>query len=199
MKPSELDHLLKSAPPPEPSGPYWDEFPKRVMAKVHWQTHEPGSSRRQPDLRRRVPAWALGLAAACVVIAAFGIGFWRGRESGPDDRQLAAARKYYQEVEALFPNQVRAIAFGRQGPSLTLADRADVPPSTPFYLKICGPKGCQEFITFSGQQIQIDGEKCEVLADGRGRIIIVGKDAVWSAETSSKAVRVEAKPLGTAM
>jgi hypothetical protein len=67
-------------------------------------------------------------------------------------------------------------------------------------LKICGPDGCQRFVTFSGQEIRVNGEACEVLVDHQGRVVLVGRDTVWSgSESTGKAgnFRIEARPLGT--
>jgi hypothetical protein len=97
----------------------------------------------------------------------------------------------------MFPNQVQAIVFDKNGPRLVLADHANVPRSTPYYLKICATSGCEELVTFSGQQVQFNGEKYEVLADGKGQIILLGKSRVLAETASSGPVRVEARPIGT--
>ncbi len=195
MNDNELDLLMKSVPAPKRADDYWSEFPKRVTAKIHWQNQRGGSPAPIRKTRFRV-LWGLGLATACILIGFF---WGSGTEMTPVPAppQLAEAKKYYEEIEALFPNQVQAIVFDRQGPHLVLADKANVPSSPPFYVKVCGPKGCQGFVTFSGQQIQVNGESCEVLADEQGRIILVGADRVWSGNQASGAIRVEAKPLST--
>ena len=128
----------------------------------------------------------------------FFLGFWRGQRSLSDDPQLAAARKYFHEIEALFPNQVQAIVFDQRGTQLVLAQEPNVPASPPLYLKVCGPKGCQRFVTFSGQQIRVNGDVCDVLADGRGEVLLVGRQLLWSgskAVAASGGYQVEARAL----
>ena len=194
MNNDELNNLLKSAGLPARADGYWDEFPGRVRAKIQWQPQADAQSLPGRDRRPGWPAWAFGLAAACVVIG-FGIGFWRGRSAGDTDRQFALAQKYYREIATLFPNQIQAIVLDADGPHLVLAQKPDVPDSTPYFVKICGSDGCHSFVTFSGQQVQVNGEKCEVLADARGQVLVVGDHAVWSEASPSGAVRVVARPL----
>jgi hypothetical protein len=95
------------------------------------------------------------------------------------------AQKYFHEIEGLFPNQLQAIVLDQTGARLVLSPAADVPRSPPLYLRICGPDGCQRFVTFSGQQIRVNGEACEVLVDRRGRVLLVGRDTVWSGSDPS--------------
>jgi len=66
------------------------------------------------------------------------------------------------------------------GARLVLSPAADVPRSPPLYLRICGPAGCQRFVTFSGQQIRVNGQACEVLVDRQGQIMLVGPKLFWS-------------------
>jgi hypothetical protein len=190
MTNKEIDEVLKSAAVPERPEEYWRQFPKSVMAKLHWRagvSSVPGPARGiKPFL-----AWGLGFAAACIV-AGF---ILQVRPSPVKNDQLAAVRKCYQEVEALFPNQVQAIVFDEQGTHLVLAAKADVPASPPLYLKVCGPKGCEGVVTFSGQQIPFNGENCEVLADANGKVMLVGNHEVWVGANPSGNVHVEAKPL----
>jgi hypothetical protein len=199
MNQTDLDRLLKSVQPPARSAEYWDTFPNQVTARLDAPATVADVPRSSPgSLFFFRFAWAAGLAAFCVILG-YAIGFRRGHESTVTDAQLAQAGKYYREIEALFPNQIRAIVFERQGPRLILADHADVPASTPLCVKICGPDGCREFITFSGQQIPVNGENCEVLADARNRVLLLGKNRVWSESDSSGSIRVAARPLGAAL
>lgn len=196
MNNDELDKVLRSAPAPPRSDGYWNDFPKRVMAKLHWQskTSEIPAPRRKASF---MVLWSAGLATACVLI-----GFFFGQRQGSHESrlgtpQLMEAKKCYEEIEAMFPHQIRAIVFDQHGAHLVLADKADVPASPPFYVKVCGPAGCQGFVTFSGQQIPVNGENCEVLADEQGRIMLVGNNHVWTGNDMSSAIRVESKPLTT--
>jgi hypothetical protein len=208
MNDAELNEILKRAPVPEREADYWARFPGRVMAELE--------RRRQaapaPAKTHASSAWAWtgvlrmllsrsALAAAVVVIClglGFYLGFWRGQRSLSNDPQLAAARKYFHEIEALFPNQVQAIVFDQHGTHLVLAQEPNVPASPPLYLKVCGPKGCQRFVTFSGQQIRVSGDVCDVLADGRGEVLLVGRQLVWSgaeAVAEGGSYQVEARAL----
>ena len=166
MNNADLDKLLKTARVPERGGDYWQEFPKRVLRCLN-RARTPRVSRPRPQ-RAAAWAWGLGLAAACVA-AGFFFGFRQGRV-GPEERQLAALQKIYREVAVLFPNQLRAIIIDEQGPRLVLAEKPNVPSSDPLYVRICQAKRCQTFITFSGQQIRVNGEVFDVLADGSGGV-----------------------------
>jgi hypothetical protein len=209
MKDSELDQLLKSAPVPDRPQAYWDRFSALVLAKAHWlQTQTPAGAARprgQPfGLRPRLRFAALSLAFAVIVLLlGLALLLLPARRHPITNSQLATARKYFQEIETLFPNQVQAIVFDQQGPHLALAERADVPASSPLYLRICGAGGCKDYLTFSGQEIQVDGEQITVLADARGGIILTGNQFVWSSRGEmhdDKALKIEARNLGlTAM
>jgi hypothetical protein len=54
-------------------------------------------------------------------------------------------------------------------------------------------------VTFSGQEIQVNGQKLTVLSDARGGIILTGKQFLWS-NTGQIAMqnhlKIEAKDLG---
>ena len=204
MKNSELDQILKSAPVPDRPGAYWDQFPQRVMAKTNWLRTRADAGANHPRtepfwLRSRFQFATVGLGLAIIgLLLGFVLGFWQGRNLSITGPQLAAARKYFQEIETLFPGQVQAIVFDQQGPHLVLAERSNVPASSPLYLRICGPKGCQDYVTFSGQQIRFNGETCEVLLDRQGNVLLVGQQWVLStAQASAKNARyqVAARPL----
>lgn len=178
MNNAELDKLLKSAPVPDRSAEFWEQFPKRVTAKIHWQSQRLAAA---PEARRQAfpSAWAMAAAAACFVLA-LTLTLYRSQLRRDAAGEVARAEKYYREIEAMFPNQVQAIIFDDQGPRLALAEQANVPKSTPLYLKVCGPRGCQQFVTFSGQQIRVNGDTCDVLLDAAGNVLLVGRQFVWS-------------------
>ncbi len=110
--------------------------------------------------------------------------------------------KVIRETLALFPNRVRAIVQDEHGLHLVLSDTDDVPASPPLYVSICDGKKCSSFVTFSGQEIQIAGQKVTVLADARGGIILTGNQFVWSNAERTHAgdhLKIEAKNLGPAV
>jgi hypothetical protein len=208
MKDQALNEILKRAAVPERGAEYWEQLPGRVMAKLERRRNRAGAVDRQGltsswtspfhSLLHR-PALALGIAAICLALGLV-LGSWKARRSPGRDPQLAAAGKYFHELEALFPNQLQAIVFDQQGTHLLLAPEANLPASPPLYVKVSGPAGCQRFITFSGQQISLNGEVCDVLVDHQGNVMLVGRQLVWSsARANAKAGRytIEAKPLQT--
>jgi hypothetical protein len=219
MTDHELDTMLKSVPVPERPADYWERFPKRVLAKLHWRQGGAEAASRTdapargigwgrqlrtlataPQLRRVLPALALGTAAVCVLLG-FALGFRQGQRFAVTEPQLAQARKCFQEIEGLFPNQVRAIVFDQQRSRLVLSEQADVPTSPPLYVKISGPHGCLSYVTFSGQQIRINGDVFDVLVDRQGDVLLVGRNLVWSSGAGTAqagAYRITAKPLEVA-
>jgi hypothetical protein len=208
MNDSELEEALKSAPVPERPRTYWAEFPLRVMARAQrLETHsEPGA--RRPRAVPFGPSSTLGFAAfgvGLMVIAlllSFAFGWRQGRPEPITGSQLTAARKCFREIEALFPNQVQAIVFDQDGPRLVLAEEPNVPASVPLYVRIRGPKGSRNYVTFSGQQIRFNGEVCEVLLNHLGHVLLVGHQAVWSptqALVTSTRYQVAACPLETTL
>lgn len=195
MKKPDLDSILKRARLPEIPEESLELFPRRLVARL--KRHEAPSR-----VARSFLSWlalAFGLAA-CVLIA-FAIGHWRGRmeqNSGPD---VLANAKLIQETLVMFPNRVRAIVRDKHGLRLILSDKADVPASTPIYVRICDGKNCSTLVTFSGQEIQMAGQKVTVLADAQGGIILEGSHFVWSSTArmyASKHLKIEARNLGSA-
>jgi hypothetical protein len=215
MNNRELEQLLKSAPTPQWPEEYRSQFPRRVMAKIHWrgtanpeavgtrstasQTPYKTGTRWNASLPR-LATLGFGLAAVCIILG-FVLGSWHGRRGLTDAQELAQARRCYREIAGLFPNQLQGIVFDQQGAKLVLADKPDVPPSPPLYVKICGPAGCNSFVTFSGQQIRVNGDVFEVLVDHRGDVLVVGRNSAWSSEHSAANTgryRITAKPLEVA-
>jgi hypothetical protein len=210
MNDAELNEVLKRTAVPEREVDYWEQFPGGVTAEIKRRARAP---RTLPEAgadnawfwaavfqsRGAKAAFAFGLAAICIAVG-FVLSLRHGQQSPGNGSQLAEARKYYREIEALFPNQVQAIVFDQQGAHLVLAPEPNLPSSPPLYLKICGPKGCQRFVTFSGQQIRVNGDVCDVLTDGQGHVLLVGRQLVWSgaqAAASSGEYQIEARALET--
>lgn len=219
MNDRDLDRLLKTAQVPERAADYWEEFPVGVIRALRQREDVKQSRRQRFAPFRPVLALGAGLAVVCLAIC-LGIGFWKGsRGAGartasighsPDQDQspleggsvvgVAEAQKLYREIIQLFPNQVREIIFDQNGPHLLLADRADVPSFSPLFVRICGPKECQHIVTFSGQQIRINGETVDVLVGPKDEIILAGAAALWSstrAESRLGSYQIQAEPLET--
>ncbi len=176
---SNLDKMLKGVHVPERPMEYWDQFSGRVMTHL-----------RQQNLRtintphhRIFFAWGLGLVTTCIVLG-FIIGFWSGHSK--KTASLAGYQKLYHELTNMFPNQVLAVIIDDRGTKLVLAENANIPSSTPLLLKICKGKQCQDVITLSGQQVQVNGETCEVLLDAHGNVILVGNNWYWSSKDSKQ-------------
>lgn len=173
----ELDQLLLSVPVPEPSDTYWQEFPADMTRMARSSTIRSTATPRSdgPTVRW---AFGVGLAAACVAIA-FLIGYRAGTKPSTPVTTIASEEKCLREVETMFPHQLRAIIFEKGGARLLLSDNADVPQSTPIYLKVCDGKNCQSILTFSGQQVPIKGELCDVLVDVKQNVLVVGEQQFW--------------------
>ena len=198
MKDRELNDVLKRAAVPERGEDYWERFPSQVTAEVERRRQHARAVRiaDAPVLGAadgssmwpwatafralvRKPGFVLTVAAVCLALG-FVLGSWSGQRSPGTDFQLMEARKYFHELEALFPHQLQAIVFDQQGTHLVLAPEPNLPASPPLYLKISGPKGSQRFITFSGQQIHLNGDVCDVLLDHQGKVLVVGRETLWS-------------------
>jgi hypothetical protein len=176
----ELDRLLRHACPPKRDATYWLEFPAQVTRELRRNVVGPRAA--VMGRTNTLKLWAgLGFATACL-IATFFFGFWHGQRHLNHNVNAADAKKYLHELQALFPNQVRAVIFDERGSHLVLSDKADVPPSDGIFVKLCDQQECQRILTFSGQQIQWRGEAFDVLADQKGGVILVGKHSVFSTE-----------------
>jgi len=216
MNDKELNEVLKRAAVPERGADYWERFPDRVMAEMERLGQAARTERKAAAsvgagtdasnawswatvLRSLVnkPAFALGMAAVCLTLG-FVLGLRRGQRSSGSDPQLAEAQQYFREIQGLFPHQLQAIVFDQQGAHLVLAQEPNLPASPPLYLKICGPKGCQRIVTFSGQQIRVNGDVCDVLVDHQGNVLVVGRQLVWAGSPSHgtrSPYEIEARPL----
>jgi hypothetical protein len=196
MNKPELESILKKARLPEILGESLEIFPRQIVARLKRDDPPTRSARVfSPHL-----AWAFGLVA-CVIIA-FAIGHWRGRmETGTiPATDSVASTTFIRETMAMFPNRVRAIVQDERGINLVLSDNADVPVSPPLYVRICDGEHCSSFVTFSGQEIQIAGQKVTVLADTHGGVILAGQHFIWSDNERVYAaghLKITAKNLGS--
>jgi hypothetical protein len=193
MNQPELNSILKKARTPERLEEFWAEFPQQVTR---------GLNRARTENYRQKQNWfprlAWGFATVICILAAFAIGHWRGQVETKGSTDVLADANVVQETLAMFPNQVRAIVQDERGINLILSDNSDVPASPPIYVRICDGKHCSSLVTFSGQEIQIAGQKVMVLSDARGGIILTGNQFVWSSTARTYAgnhLKIEAKPL----
>jgi hypothetical protein len=196
MNNSELDALLKKARTPERPEEFWEEFPQQVTRGLN--------RARTENFRPRqnwFPQLAWGFATAICIVAAFAAGHWRGRMEAKASSDVLADATMVRETLAMFPNQVRAIVQDEHGLNLVLSDNADVPASPPIYVSIYDGKHRSSLVTFSGQEIQIAGQKLTVLSDAQGGIILMGNDFAWSSRDPAYAkndLKIQAKNLGQA-
>lgn len=198
MKKSELDAMLKKARAPQPPEEFWEEFPQQIVR----QLNRPPVENRDPH-RNWVPRLAWVLTTAACILFAFALGHWHGRmqTAGNPAADILANAKLVRETLAMFPNQVRAIVEDNSGIHIVLSDQNNVPASIPLYVRICDGKNCSSVVTFSGQEIQVAGQKMTVLGDSQGGIILMGNNFVWSSDGkmySDKGLKIEAKSLSVA-
>ena len=207
MTNSELEKLLKSVPQPGRPAAYWEEFPGRVQSNLRQSpeasaTRSANSKPSSPDfsLFRFLPrlAWVSAVAILCLSVG-FGIGHWHKTTQVPDFA-LLQNETTVRGILTMFPNRVIAIIQTEQGLQLVLSDNPDVPTSPPLWIKVGEGKQGQAAVTFSGQEIQIGGEKMTVLSDAQGGVILMAKQLIWSSTAPSQTpnkLKIQAKSLGT--
>jgi hypothetical protein len=197
MNQPELDSILKKARLPEIPRESLEMFPRRIVARLKRNSPPTRATRNfSPHL-----AWAFGLAACAVIAFAVGQKHGRIKTETISAKDALANVKVIRETLALFPNRVRAIVQDERGLNLVLSENDDVPASTPLYVRICDGNHCSSFVTFSGQEIQVAGQKVTVLTDARGGIILTGSQFVWSNTERTYAgnhLKIEARNLGSA-
>lgn len=197
MNDSELNRILKAARVPDRPGEFWDRLPKGVAARLHWQ---PSATAESPRARRWLQrlSWGCALMGTCLAV-----GFWSGQRHASKITvgTLLQNEKLIRETLSMFPNRVRAIVQDERGvTSLVLSDSDDVPVSTPLWVEIQDGKRRADFVTFSGQQIQVHGRSITVLDDARGGVMLVGNDFVWSSADQAFgniSFKVQGKSLGS--
>ncbi len=197
MTDAELDKKLNAARSPKLESEYLEDFPRTVFAQMRSTPAKKFATKNfwWPRL-----AWSGGLAFASLLII-FAIGHWRSKTEIPaPTSDVLANAKMINETRAMFPHRVRAIVQNTTGGTqLVLADAPNVPDSTPIYVHICDGKNCSSLVTFSGQELEVAGQKITILADGSGGIILEGQRFVWSNSGRNQfpnGLKIEAKNLG---
>jgi hypothetical protein len=191
MNNTELDKVLKKAQVPEPRPGFWDEMPTNVLRAITQSETIVGprefvqGNGFLPFLFRKA-SLPLAFAAVCVLLGFFG-GAHSRHTTEFSPAELAEARACWREVATLFPNQLQAIVFDQQGSRLVLSEQTNPQGSAPIFVKVCDGTNCERFITFSGQQIKMNGESFEVLIDRRGEVLLVGESNVWTSAKSAPA------------
>ena len=196
MNDFDLDKKLKAARVPARDEDYWESFPRLVSAKLRATPANRPSG--EPHWLARL-VWGGGIALACLVLG-FAIGHWRGRTGQSDSYALLQNGKVLREVMTMFPNRVRAIIQDEHGTQLVLADQPDVPASTPIYVHICDGGQCSSLVTFSGQELEIAGQKVTILANAQGGVIVAGPQFAWSSDQPASAgggLKIEARSLNS--
>lgn len=173
----DLDKWLKSARVPERSPGYWEHFPKRVTAQL--------AAPPAPVPFRHWLPWTVGLATACVVLV---VGVIIGSSTGRQAAPPVAYARLYREIEGLFPNQIQAIVVDQRGVKLVLSETANVTRSQPLLIQACRRDDCRHVITFSGQQVKVNGDTWDVLVNGQNQVVVAGR--------STDSYRIEAHRLG---
>jgi hypothetical protein len=141
-----------------------------------------------------------GLASACAVLIAVLVLVHHARPGAEVADKFLQNDRTVHDMLAMFPNQVRAIVQDSRGVNLVLSDQQDVPDSPPLYIRVCNGSQCDTVITFSGQEVEIAGQKVTALSDAKGGVILVGDHFLWSKEEpqrSQGALRIEARELRT--
>lgn len=181
-----MDYWLRCLRLPEREASYWQTFPLRISQRLQQETAKDSQheNRPTPALSRLLPfQWKLAIAMA-LTLTALGVGYWLGSDSPSERARLVqhASRMvvYFQEIHALFPQQIQAIVFHDEGTDLMLSEASNLPESAPILLNIQMGNRHRSVITFSGQQIPINGELCEVFTDAKDHILVVGQNAVWT-------------------
>ena len=207
MTDPDLERLLRSNRAPELPAQYWAEFPSRVTHESRRRAERQTEFRFVPRAALwvrlfKLPAWKPLIAGCLALCCALTLIFWNKKtDSNTEQAQLAQAQKYYQEIEALFPNQLQSIVFDSTGPQLVLSERPAINSAEPLYVKLCAAQGCRRYITFSGQRIRFYDQEFEVLSSRQGEVLLIGERSVWSSGSSparGTPFRIEARPLQAA-
>jgi hypothetical protein len=198
----KISRLSSSHPTIVPSGNLHSRWTGQILGnppQLDPYPRSPAAGRRNAWFAQHRARFAWSLATAACIITAFVIGDRHGR-SEPTDPLLNP--QLVRETLAMFPGQVRAIVRTEHGMSLVLADQNNIPASAPLYIRICDGNRCSSFLTFSGQDITVAGQKITVLADSHGGVILAGDHFLWNGSekvASADGWKIETKNLGRSL
>ena len=180
MNNRELEELLKAAEPPARDARYWESFPSRVQSQP--ATQYPPKAIANPH-RPALQLWKLGFAATGFAITLFLVLKFASTMGGQNE-DLRLLRNCYRESASLFSGQLKALRIESGAFYLDLSDKPDVPRSAPLYVRACKHSQCGAAVTFSGQQIELLGQKFEVLVDGRGGIMLLTPQGLINSDSA---------------
>jgi len=198
MNDTNLDAKLKAAREPARPKEYQADFTQAVLKILRSSPRETAREEKGKARQPWLPRLAWGMATAACILIAFAIGHWRGQTESKAGKDVLANTEFIQETLAMFPNRVRAIVQDERGMNMVLSDKEDVPATTPIYVRICDGQKCLSLVTFSGQEIQIAGQKMTVLAQSDGGVILDGGHFAWSSggpAYAAKGLKIDAKNL----
>jgi len=190
---SELDSILKRARVPERPEEFWDSLPRQIVQRLNRKIFRAKDDRLGASFFAR---WGWSIATVVGMLLVLLALRWGGPKSGPD---VLASPKLIDETLAMFPHRVRAIVQDDHGLRVILSEHDDVPASPPLYVRICDGGRCASAVTFSGQEVNLEGQTYAVLADVRGGIILEGSQVLWSSAEPLRGnthLEIEAKNLG---
>lgn len=187
MNNEELDRLLcESVTPPMRGANYWRDFPGIVRDRISTLPSRTSRTtpRRTPDALQPMAHWLTRrwvpmVATLIALLVAFETGRRLG-QTGPAairSEEIREARVVLKELSEFFPGQLIAVSLNGTSPEVMLSATSDLPGSTPVIIRLCtgSRNSCQSFITFSGRQIEVDGEHYDVLLTAHGEVLVVGE------------------------
>lgn len=189
MKDHQLDSLLKSVKVPPESAKFRENLARDVLSELKRKPSPSGETVANSSWIGSRPSliFAGAWAATAILLLLVLLNKRTDFVPGITDQQLAEARKYYGELAALFPNQLRSVVLGQNtSPTLVLAENPNVPHGEPVLVQFTSRGSSSSFIVVNGQDFSFEGKRYEVLLDHQGGVLVVGPDLAWSSrETGS--------------
>ncbi len=181
----------------------------RERAKFHARTALSGAAGAAPHRRSISPmSFLLGASISAVVMLFLGpvrqqLSFApasRSERPGAVEN-IAYEQRIFDEVQGVFPNNLRAIIDRGGAPEIVLADVPREEQSQPQVLCISRNGEKITIIGFSGDElaVKLSGteEVLQLFVSGSGEVIVAGGDFAWSSGSSQspRGYRISAAPL----